>query len=108
MTPQTSHWKEQARQHWKEFLPNRYYALKQRRKLERSLDEAVLHTKEGMLNLEKALIQQGHNPLSANETAWELMRGEYLFPPAETTESPTQMTSVPEPQSKHFSTTSTQ
>jgi hypothetical protein len=65
----------QAQDHWKEFQPNRFKALKKAGKLEAALKEAAERTYEEM------------TPLDANgfyeREAWEMVREKYLFQPEE-------------------------
>ena len=71
-------WKDLARAHWKEHLPNRYAALQKAGKLEASLDQAANQTYLETSQLEDA----GMNP----QEAWEMTREKYLLLPEEGTE----------------------
>jgi hypothetical protein len=68
-------WVNQAREHWKEFQPNRYSALVKSGKLEAALQDAAERTLREQMDLE----DQGFDP----QAAWEMVRERYLFVPEE-------------------------
>ena len=68
-------WIDQARSHWKEFQPTRFAELKQAGTLEASLKDAAEQTYQQTSQLEKA----GFQP----DEAFQMVREDYLFPPAE-------------------------
>lgn len=72
-------WINQAREHWKEHLPNRYKELKAKNQLGNALREAAERTHAEMSELEAA-------GMTTHE-AWEATRELYLFPPQEQTEA---------------------
>ena len=63
----------QAIEHWKEFLPNKYAALKEAG----MLNSEALKAAEMTLDEEAQLIAQGFPP----EAAWEVVREKYVFQP---------------------------
>ena len=69
------HWVEQARQHWKEFQPEKYARLMAAGTLNQELEAAAEATQEQM----QTLLGQGFN----RQEAWEQVREQYLFPPEE-------------------------
>ncbi|MBS0556774.1 MAG: hypothetical protein JSR27_05100 [Proteobacteria bacterium] len=75
---QYAHWIHQARQHWREFQPKKYKALKAAGSLEKALSEAAQQTANEMEQLKAEGFPQ--------EAAWEMVREKYLFPPEETPE----------------------
>ncbi len=68
-------WVEQARAHWKEFLPKRFKEFQEAGILESALQEAAERTHYEMTQLENAGL--------TNSEAWERVREEYLFLPPE-------------------------
>lgn len=68
-------WVELGRQHWKEFLPKRYKALKEAGILEGSLRYAAEQTYLEVSQFEEA----GFQP----DEAWQMVREEYLILRAE-------------------------
>lgn len=68
-------WISQAREHWKEFQPERFKALQKAGNLKEALTEAAERTHLEMSELEEA----GMKP----HEAWEMVREMYLFPPEE-------------------------
>ena len=68
-------WVEQARAHWKEFLPSRYKEFKEAGMLDEALQEAAKLTYREVSSLENAGL--------TSEQAWEMTKGEYLFLPPE-------------------------
>ena len=68
-------WVEQARAHWREYLPSRYRQLKQAGKLEQALRDAADATERELTSLK----DQGFD----HEQAWEMARNLYLFPQGE-------------------------
>lgn len=71
-------WISQAREHWKEYLPEKYHSLKEAGTLNRALKEAAEATHREMTALESRGFR--------NHEAWEMVREKYLFLPAETDE----------------------
>ena len=69
------HWVEQARQHWKEFQPEKYARLMAAGTLNQELEAAAEATQEQM----QTLFGQGF----IQQEAWEQVREQYLFPPEE-------------------------
>ncbi|MEA5098144.1 MAG: hypothetical protein VB032_06390 [Burkholderiaceae bacterium] len=65
----------QAIQHWKEFQPTRYKALKKAG----TLNAEALNAAEMTLNEQAELIENGFPP----EIAWEMVRERYVFQPEE-------------------------
>jgi hypothetical protein len=68
-------WLTAARAHWKEFQPKRYASLQEAGMLDQALQYAVDQT-----HLEVSQLERGG--LSPDE-AFQMVREEYLFPPAE-------------------------
>ena len=68
-------WTSQARAHWREFQPKRYTALRKAGMLETSLKYAAEQTYLEVSQLERS----GFQP----DEAFQMVREEYLFPPAE-------------------------
>ena len=68
-------WIGQANEHWKQFTPKRYRALKAAGQLPAALKDASERTNREMNDLQA----QGFDELQA----WELTREKYLFPPEE-------------------------
>jgi hypothetical protein len=68
-------WVEQARAHWKEFLPNRYREFKEAGILEAELKNAAERTAFEMGQFQRVGMTW--------DEAWERTRGEYLFLPEE-------------------------
>ncbi len=68
-------WVNQAREHWKEFQPKRYAALKRAGKLEAALQDAAERTYRETKDLEDCGV--------TTQDAWEMVRERYLFPPEE-------------------------
>ena len=73
------HWISQAREHWKEHLPNRYKELKAKNQLGNALRQAAEQTHAEMSELEAS-------GMTTHE-AWEATRELYLFPPQEQAEA---------------------
>jgi len=71
-------WINQARDHWKEFQPTKYKALKKQGTLDLALKEAAERTYRETSELEDA----GFQP----DEAFQMVREEYLFPPDENAE----------------------
>ena len=70
-----NNWIELGRQHWKEFLPNRYRELKAAGTLDQALKEAAEQTYLEADQLEKS----GYQP----DEAWQMVRENYLLLPPE-------------------------
>lgn len=70
-----TNWINQASEHWKDFQPTRYKALKRTGKLEKALQKAAKRTSEEMDQLMRA----GYK----HHEAWEVVKERYLFPPEE-------------------------
>ena len=68
-------WTQQAREHWKQFQPNRYAALEKAGKLQEALEQAAEMTFREVDALENA----GTQP----DEAFQMVRERYLFPPQE-------------------------
>jgi hypothetical protein len=68
-------WVRQAREHWKEFQPNRYTDLVKSGQLEAALQDASERTYREVTQLE----DQGYD----HQDAWEIVRERYLFVPEE-------------------------
>ncbi len=68
-------WINQAREHWKEFQPTRFKALKASGKLEETLRDAAELTALEMSELRAMGYYE--------QEAWEVVRESYLFPPEE-------------------------
>ena len=77
---QHENWIAQARDHWKEHLPEMFARLKQEGKMEQALTLAAFQTAQEMRNLTKQGI--------AHQEAWEQVREQYLFLPEEKGQSP--------------------
>ena len=75
-----ANWINQAREHWKEHLPRMYARLESKQKLEEALANAATATAAAM----RALTLQGLD----QQTAWEAVREDYLFRPAEAASEP--------------------
>ena len=75
MEMQHANWIAQAREHWKEFLPEMFDRLTKAGTLEKALTEAA----EATANSMRVLMTQG---FKAHE-AWEMVREEHLFLPEE-------------------------
>lgn len=71
-------WVNQARDHWKEFQPTKYKALKKQGTLDLALKEAAERTYREVDQLEEA----GFQP----DEAFQMVRERYLFPPDENAE----------------------
>jgi hypothetical protein len=68
-------WVEQAREHWKRFLPSRYREFEDAGVLDEALQEAANLTYREVSSLENAGM--------SSEQAWEMTKGEYLLLPPE-------------------------
>ena len=68
-------WMSEAREHWRKFQPRRYASLKEAGLLESSLKYAAEQTYLEVSQLERS----GFQP----DEAFQMVREEYLFPPAE-------------------------
>lgn len=76
---QYAHWIHQARQHWREFQPRKFKALKDAGTLDKALEQAAEQTANEIDQLKA----QGF----AQHEAWEMVREKYLFPPEEKPEN---------------------
>ena len=76
---QHANWIAQARSHWKEHQPKRFKALQKAGALEPELRAAAELTANDMADL---------TPQVGRESAWEMVRERYLFPPEERGNSP--------------------
>ena len=75
-----NNWIELGRQHWKEFLPNRYRELK----AAGTLDEALKTAAELTYLEADQLEQNGFQP----DEAWQMVRENYLLLPPEGSQQP--------------------
>ena len=76
--------KKLADLHWKEHRPNLYRELQESGELEDSLESAAVATWNAMQRLQERLMKENGLTLNeAKETAWELMREEYILLPSE-------------------------
>lgn len=75
-----NNWIELGRQHWKEFLPNRYRELK----AAGTLDEALKTAAEQTYLEADQLEQSGFQP----DEAWQMVRENYLLLPPEGSQRP--------------------
>lgn len=73
-------WISQANDHWRQFTPKRYRALKTAGQLPMALRDAADRTNREMNDLQA----QGFDEYQA----WEMTREKYLFPPEEKPEEP--------------------
>lgn len=80
MAQQHATWIAQARQHLQEHRPQEYERLKKTGKLEAHLTQAAEQTSEEM----QTLTRQG----LTWDQAWEMVREQHLFPPAEAMDEP--------------------
>ncbi len=71
-------WTRQAREHWKEHLPQKFAALQKAGQLEAALQEAASLTYSEVSQLEEAGMQP--------DEAFQMVREQYLFPRPEGTE----------------------
>ncbi|MDI1471515.1 MAG: hypothetical protein QMD43_08735 [Thermodesulfovibrio sp.] len=78
--------KKLADMHWKKYRPKMYQALKKKGELEESINLATKNKWEVMQKIQKQLIEQGYTQQQAEDTAWELMREEWIILPEESSE----------------------
>lgn len=75
--------KELAKAHWKKHRPKLYRNLKKSGELEKRAENAAKFTLNAF-NLEKEkLLKKGWRPQEAGQTAWELVREEWILLPSE-------------------------
>ncbi len=68
---------------WKEHRPKLFKALQRSGELQESLNLAAEKTLDDYHRVKNQLLQKGYEPNQAHETAWELVREEWLLKPSE-------------------------
>ena len=68
-----------AYRHWKEFLPKLFHQLKASGGLNESLRKAEERTDQALDETENKILKQGYRLQQAQDTAWELVREEWLL-----------------------------
>jgi hypothetical protein len=79
----TTQYGRMAERHWREFLPKMVAELEAKGQLQQMLMEAEEKTDEELDRTRRELIQRGHTPQQAHDTAWEIVRERYIFLPPE-------------------------
>jgi len=79
--------KRLAEMHWKKYRPKMFQSLKESGRLEESLNQAANDTWQAMQSIKTKLIEQGYTEQQAEDTAWEMMRQEWILLPEENEES---------------------
>lgn len=72
-----------AEKHWREFCPKLVAELEAKGTLHEMLLEAEEKTDAEVDQIRRQLIQQGQTPQQAHDTAWEMVREQYIFLPPE-------------------------
>ncbi len=72
-----------AERHWREFLPELVRKLEAENRLEEALIEAQERTIDEMIETTARLRKQGLDPQQAQNTAWEMIREQYILLPPE-------------------------
>jgi hypothetical protein len=81
--PSKKELKELARIHWKQHRPKLFSDLQKSGELEESLNQAAKNTLDAYQNAKNQLLKNGYKPNQAHESAWELVREEWLLRPIE-------------------------
>jgi hypothetical protein len=81
--PSEKELKELARIHWKQHRPKLFSDLQKSGELEESLNQAAKNTLDAYQNAKNQLLKNGYKPNQAHESAWELVREEWLLRPSE-------------------------
>jgi hypothetical protein len=81
--PSEKELKELARRHWKEHRPKLFRDLQESGELEESLNLAAKNTLDAYQNMKSQLLKNGYKLNQAHETAWELVRKEWILRPSE-------------------------
>ena len=81
--PNLNQLKELGRKHWKQHRPKLFQALQQSGEFEESLNQAAKDTLDAYQQTKSQLLKNGYKPNQAQESAWELVREEWLLRPSE-------------------------
>lgn len=81
--PSEKELKELGRKNWKEHRPKLFRDLQESGDLEESLSQAAKNTLDAYQGAKSQLLKNGYEPNQAHESAWELVREEWLLRPSE-------------------------